>query len=73
MKNTFGFFFSIVMVIAGFPLGVMTMLPNKASKPCLLGYYARCPFMSISSMILFALGIVGVFLVIRLIKNHKKE
>jgi len=32
-------------------LGVWTVVPAQASKPCLLGYYAHCTFTPISTII----------------------
>jgi len=32
-------------------LGVWTLIPAEASKPCLLGYYAHCSFTPISTLI----------------------
>jgi hypothetical protein len=32
-------------------LGVWTLVPAPASKPCLLGYYAHCTFTPISTII----------------------
>lgn len=32
-------------------LGLWTIVPAKASKPCLLGYYAHCSWTPISTVI----------------------
>jgi len=32
-------------------LGILTLMPAPASKPCLLGYYAHCPFAPVSTAI----------------------
>jgi len=40
-------------------LGVITLVPAPASKPCLLGYYAHCSFAPISTIICWA--IAGAF------------
>jgi len=39
-------------------LGISTLVPAPASKPCPLGYYAHCPFTPISTVI--CLVIAGV-------------
>ena len=47
-------------------LAVLTLLPTgTASKACLLGYNALCSFTPISTVILFALGGLHVFLHLR--------
>jgi polyferredoxin len=37
-------------------LGIWTLIPAPASKPCLLGYYAHCSFTPISTLICFAIA-----------------
>ena len=32
-------------------LGISTLVPAPASKPCLMGYYAHCPFAPASTAI----------------------
>lgn len=39
-------------------LGISTLVPAPASKPCLLGYYAHCSLTPISTII--CLAIAGV-------------
>jgi len=60
---------SFALLINGFLWGTMTLLPDDASKPCLLGYYARCSFAPISSIILLSLGVIGLILAIKSIKS----
>jgi len=37
-------------------LGIFTLIPASASKPCLLGYYAHCSFTPISTIICWAIA-----------------
>jgi hypothetical protein len=39
-------------------LGISTLVPAPASKPCLLGYYAHCSWTPLSTLI--CLAIAGV-------------
>ena len=41
-------------------MGICTVVPAPASKPCLLGYYAHCSLTPISTVI--CLAIAGTFL-----------
>jgi len=41
-------------------LGLSTLVPAPASKPCLLGYYAHCSWVPASTLI--CLAIVGAIL-----------
>jgi hypothetical protein len=43
-------------VVAFVVLGVSTLIPAPARKPCLLGYYAHCPFAPISTVICLAIA-----------------
>lgn len=52
-------------------LGLTTVMPAPASKPCLLGYYAHCSFTPVSTVILVVLGIV--FLAIGSRKKKRQE
>jgi len=45
-----------VGVVAAFALGVSTLIPAPASKPCLLGYYAHCSFTPVSTVICWAIA-----------------
>jgi hypothetical protein len=40
-------------------LGAMTLVPAPASKPCLLGYYARCPFAPAIAAVVWVRGKAG--------------
>jgi len=40
-----------LLVVIFFLLGILTLIPAPASKPCLLGYYAHCTFMPVSTII----------------------
>jgi hypothetical protein len=37
-------------------LGISTLVPAPAGKPCLLGYYAHCSFTPISTLICWAIA-----------------
>jgi len=37
-------------------LGISTLVPVPAGKPCLLGYYAHCSFTPISTLICWAIA-----------------
>ena len=50
----------LVKIVLPFLLGVWTLLPWGASKPCLLGYYAHCTFTPISTIVCF--GATAYFL-----------
>jgi len=43
-----------VGVVVAAVLRVSTLIPAPASKPCLLGYYAHCPFTPVSTVICWA-------------------
>ncbi len=60
------------LIIGGIFAGIWTLLPDEASKPCYLGYYAHCSFTPFSTLILFAMAAVGIFLLVKLIKYHRK-
>ena len=51
----------------------MTLIPDDASKPCYLGYYAHCSFTPYSTLILLTMAIVGTILLIKLIKYLKRQ
>jgi len=38
-------------IVIAVVLGISTLIPAPASKPCLLGYYAHCSFTPISTII----------------------
>jgi hypothetical protein len=37
-------------------LGIWTLIPAQASRPCLLGYYAHCSFTPVSTLICWAIA-----------------
>jgi len=48
-----------LLTIVFIVLGVSTIIPAPARKPCFLGYYAHCSFTPISTVISFIIaGIV---------------
>ncbi|MFX0012928.1 MAG: hypothetical protein ACFE9R_21640 [Candidatus Hermodarchaeota archaeon] len=61
------------LIAGGISAGILTMLPDEASKPCYLGYYAHCAFTPYSTLILFAMAIVGTILLIKLVKYFKRQ
>ena len=65
--------FVISLLAGGISAGIMTLIPDEASKPCYLGYYAHCSFTPYSTLILFAMTIVGAFLLFKLIKYIRKQ
>ena len=65
--------FLVAMIIGGAISGAMTLLPDKASKPCYLGYYAHCSFTPFSTIILFSMAIVGIILLIFLIRYLRRK
>jgi len=64
--------FLVALIAGGLSAGIMTLIPNNASKPCYLGYYALCSFAPFSTLILFTMTIVGTFLLINLVKYFKR-
>ncbi|UCD00671.1 MAG: hypothetical protein JSV23_07205 [Promethearchaeota archaeon] len=61
------------LIIGGISAGIMTLIPDEASKLCYLGYYAHCSFTPYSTLILFTMAIVGTILLIKLIKNLRRK
>jgi hypothetical protein len=61
------------LIIGGLSSGIMTLMPDEASKPCYLGYYAHCSFTPFSTLILFAMTLIGAILLIKLIKYLKRK
>lgn len=49
------------------------MIPDEASKPCYLGYYAHCSFTPYSTIILLAMALLGTFLLTKLVKYFKRK
>jgi hypothetical protein len=60
--------FVVSLIIGGISAGIMTLIPDNASKVCYLGYYAHCSFTPYSTLILFAMTLVGTILLIKFIK-----
>ncbi|MFX0019611.1 MAG: hypothetical protein ACFFBT_14120 [Promethearchaeota archaeon] len=76
IKSTFLLIYIIFLgglIIGGISSGIMTLIPDEASKPCYLGYYAHCSFTPFSTLILFAMAIIGTALLIKLIKYLKRK
>lgn len=61
------------LVFGGIVPGIMTLLPDEASKPCYLGYYAHCSFTPFSTIILFGMALIGSVLLVKLIKYFKRK
>lgn len=79
-KSIFKSFFLLIylifvgaLIIGGLSAGIMTLIPDEASKPCYLGYYAHCSFTPYSTLILFSMTLVGTFLLIKLIKYFRRQ
>jgi len=76
IKSVLFLFYTIFvgsLIIGGISAGIMTLIPDEASKPCYLGYYAHCSFTPYSTLILFAMAIGGTFLFIKLIKYVRRQ
>ncbi|MHA1665595.1 MAG: hypothetical protein ACTSVW_07170, partial [Candidatus Njordarchaeales archaeon] len=43
-------------IVIAVVLGISTLIPAPASKPCLLGYYAHCSFTPISTIICWVIA-----------------
>ena len=65
--------FIVSLITGGISTGIMTLIPDEASKPCYLGYYAHCSFTPYSTLILFAMAIVGTILLVKLIKHFRNR
>ena len=79
-KSIFKSFFLLIylifvgaLIIGGLSAGIMTIIPDEASKPCYLGYYAHCSFTPYSTLILFAMTLVGTLLLIKLVKYFRRK
>jgi len=64
--------FILALILGGLAAGIMTLIPDEASKPCYLGYYAHCSFTPYSTIILFAMMIIGFLLLVKLLKYYKR-
>ncbi|MFW9946224.1 MAG: hypothetical protein ACFFBZ_12665 [Promethearchaeota archaeon] len=76
IKSTFLLVYIIFLgglIIGGIFSGIMTLIPDEASKPCYLGYYAHCSFTPFSTLILFTMTVIGAILLIKLIKHLKRK
>ncbi|MFX1326599.1 MAG: hypothetical protein ACFE91_00450 [Promethearchaeota archaeon] len=76
IKSFFIIFYTIFvlsLVISGIVFSIMTIIPDEASKPCYLGYYAHCSFTPYSTIILLVMALIGTFLLIKLIKYFKRK
>ena len=76
VKSTFLVIYVIFLgglIMGGISSGIMTLIPDQASKPCYLGYYAHCSFTPFSTLILFAMTVIGTILLIKLIKYLKRK
>ena len=76
IKETFIIFYLILLaglIGSGISLGIMTLIPDEASKACYLGYYAHCSFTPFSILILFSMGIIGIKILTNLIKSLRKK
>jgi len=47
--------YKVPAIVAGIA-AVTTVVPASASKPCLLGYYAHCPWTPLSTLICLAIA-----------------
>lgn len=65
--------FVVSLIAGGLSTGIMTLIPDEASKPCYLGYYAHCSFTPYSTLILFAMAIVGTILLLKLINYVRRQ
>ncbi|MFW9969428.1 MAG: hypothetical protein ACFFDF_04450 [Candidatus Odinarchaeota archaeon] len=63
----------VSLIIGGISAGIVTLIPDSASKPCYLGYYAHCSFTPFSTLILFAMALVGIILLIKFIKYVRRK
>ncbi|MFX0020802.1 MAG: hypothetical protein ACFE9S_00630 [Candidatus Hermodarchaeota archaeon] len=61
------------LIAGGMSTGIMTLIPDDASKPCYLGYYAHCSFTPYSTLILFVMAIIGTILFLKLIKYVRRR
>jgi len=65
--------FVVSLITGGISTGIMTLIPDNASKPCYLGYYAHCSFTPYSTLILFVMAIIGTILFLKLIKYVRRQ
>lgn len=65
--------FLIGLIAGGISSGIITLMPDEASKLCFLGYYAHCSFTPFSTLILFAMAIIGLILLVKLINRFRRR
>lgn len=63
--------FVLALMVNGIVMGLITLIPDNAKKPCYLGYYAHCSFTPYSTIILFIMALFGAILLIKQIKYIK--
>jgi hypothetical protein len=57
VKRLGGMKWYLLLLVAVFAvLGIWTLVPAPASKPCLLGYYAHCSFTPVSTLICWVIA-----------------
>ena len=65
--------FIVALIAGGISSGIITLIPDEASKPCYLGYYAHCSFTPYSTLILFVMAIIGTILLLKLVKYVRRK
>ena len=70
--------FVFSLVIGGIYAGIWTLIPTEsigwgATKECYLGYIAHCSFTPYSTLILFAMALIGSILLIHLMKYFNRN
>ena len=65
--------FIFSLILGGIIPGIITLIPDEASKPCYLGYYAHCSFTPYSTLILCVMAIIGIILLLKLIKYIRRK
>jgi len=65
--------FIFSLILGGIIPGIITLIPDEASKPCYLGYYAHCSFTPYSTLILCVMAIIGIILLLKLIKYIRRQ
>ncbi|MFX0140516.1 MAG: hypothetical protein ACFFDN_43150 [Candidatus Hodarchaeota archaeon] len=76
IKSIFLLFYVILLgglIIGGISSGIITLIPDEASKLCYLGYYAHCSFTPFSTLLLFTMTVIGAILLIKLVKFLKRK
>lgn len=65
--------FVVSLLIGGIWASIITIIPDEASKPCYLGYYAHCSFTPYSTLIGIAITLIGTLLLLKLIKYFRRK